>query len=182
MATIVAIDCLDGVILAGDRLVVEGETIVGERPHVFDFGNVGAAAVGDDPDSFRRRLDAALREYAVERGHPRVEAVSRMAIEIAEDVGVEALVAARDGSGRANARSVDHGVLAERVAARGSAAPIVLAQLEPLGDVDLDAAESRVHEAFRAAAARDTGTAQEVDVWRLSDEVAAEESSDRSRS
>jgi proteasome beta subunit len=171
VATIVALDCLDGVLLAGDRLVVEGETVVGTRRHVFDFDGVGAAAVGDDPDSFRRRLDAAIREYAVERGEPGVEAVSRMAVDIADEASVEAIVAASDVAGRATARSVDRGVLEERVAARGSAASLVLGQLEAVGEVDVAAAESEVRRAFRAAAARDAGTGEEIDVWRLADEA-----------
>ena len=167
MATIVAVDCTDGVLLAGDRLVVRDGAVVGSRRHVFDFGDVGAAAVGDDPDAFRRQLDAALRAYADEAGSPSIDAVSRMAADAADEGGVESLVAARDDSGRARARSVTDGVLDERVAALGNGAPTVLGHLETVGEMDLASAESAVREAFQAAAARDAGTGEELDVWRL---------------
>ena len=170
MATIVAVDCTDGVMLAGDRLVVRDGAIVGSRRHVFDFDDVGAAAVGDDPDAFRRQLDAAIRAYAAESGDPGIDAVARMAAEAVSEGGVEALVAARDESGRARVRSVTDGVLDERVAALGSGASTVLGHLETLGEVDLDHAEAGVREAFQAAAARDAGTEEEIDVWRLADE------------
>jgi len=172
VATIVAVDCTDGVLLAGDRLVVRDGAVVGTRRYVFDFEDVGAAAVGDDPDAFRRQLDAALRAYTAEAGEPGIDAVARMAADAAAEGGVEALVAARDESGRTQIRSVTDGVLEERVAALGSGAPTVLGHLETVGDVDLGGAESGVQEAFQAAAARDAGTGEEIDVWRLADEGA----------
>lgn len=170
MATIAAVDCTDGVLLAGDRLVVRDGAVVGSRRHVFDFEDVGAAAVGDDPDAFRRQLDAAIRAYAAESGDPGIDAVARMAAEAVSEGDVEALVAARDDDDRARVRSATDGVLDERVASLGSGAPAVLGHLETLGDVDLEDAESGVREAFQAAAARDAGTGEEVDVWRLADE------------
>lgn len=170
MATIVAVDCTDGVILAGDRLVVRDGAAVGSRSHVFDFDDVGAAAVGDDPDAFRRQLDASIRAYAAEGGSPGIDAVSRMAADAVAEGGVEALVVARDDPGHARARSVTDGVLDEQVAALGSGAPTVLGHLETVGEVDLASAESAVHEAFQAAAARDAGTDEDLDVWRLADD------------
>ncbi|HKJ60188.1 MAG TPA: hypothetical protein VKA37_13235, partial [Halobacteriales archaeon] len=108
--------------------------------------------------------------YAAESGDPGIDAVARMAAEAVSEGDVEALVAARDESGRAQVRSVTDGVLDERVAALGSGAPTVLGHLETIGDVDLEGAESGVREAFQAAAARDAGTEAEIDVWRLADE------------
>lgn len=169
MATIVAVDATDGIVLAGDRQVVDGGTVAGSRRHVFDFDGVGAAAVGGDPDAFQRQFDVALRGYVAERGEPGIDAAARMAAEVADDVGVEVLVAARDDDGRARVRSIADGTLEERVAALGSAAPVVLGHLETVGEVDLDAAESHVREAFEAAAERDPGTGEELDVWRLAD-------------
>lgn len=169
MATIVAVDCTDGALLAGDRLVVEDGVVVGSRQHVFAFDGVGAAAVGDDPDGFRRQLDAALREYALERGEPGIDAASRMAADLVEETRVEAFVVARDGEGRAGVRVVADGVLEEDVTARGSAAEVVLGQLETVGEVDLRAGETRVREAFRAGASRDPGTGEDPDLWRLGD-------------
>lgn len=169
MATIVAVECTDGVILAGDRVVVREEAVVGTRRHVFEFGDAGAAAVGEDPEAFERHLDAAIRKYAADRGRPGIDALSRMAAEAADEAGVEAFVVARDDDGRARARSVADGVLEERTGALGSGAPVVLGRLEGVGEVDLDEAESAVREAFRAAAARDAGTGEELDVWRLED-------------
>ena len=170
MATIVAVDCTDGVLLAGDRLVVRDGAVVGTRRHVFEFEDVGAAAVGDDPDAFRRQLDAAIRAYTVEGGEPGMDAVARMAADAVGAGDVEALVVARDESGWAQVRSVTDGVLDERIAALGSGAPTVLGRLEAIGDVDLEDAESGVRKAFQAAAARDPGTGEEIDVWRLADE------------
>lgn len=174
VATIVAVDCSDGVLLAGDRVVVRGGRVVGSRRHVFAFDDsgagIGAAAVGEDPNDFHRRLDVALREYASERGEPTVDAVARMAADVAAEPGVEVLVAARDGSGTARVRSVSEGVHEERTAAFGSGASTVGGHLEAIGEVDLDVAGSEVRAAFQAAAARDPGTGEELDVWRLADE------------
>jgi len=169
VATIVAVDCTDGALLAADRRVVRDGAVVGTRPHVFDLGGVGAAAVGDDPDAFRRQLDAALRTYTEETGEPGIDAVARMAADATAEGDVEALVVARDESGHARARSVTDGVLDERVAAFGSGAAPVLGRLESIGEVALVVAESAVREAFQAAASRDAGTGEEVDVWRLVD-------------
>lgn len=169
MATIVAIDCTDGVLLAGDRQVVEDGTVTGSRRHVFDLDGVLAAAVGGDPDAFRRQLETAMADYGADRGEPDVDAVVRMAESAAEEAGVEALIAARDGAGVARVRSIRDGVLDEDVAALGSGAPSILGLLETIGEVDLGDAEAEVERAFEAAAARDPGTGEEVDVSRLSD-------------
>ncbi|PSQ46287.1 hypothetical protein BRD15_09415 [Halobacteriales archaeon SW_6_65_15] len=48
MATIVGIEVDGGAAIAGDRLLTEGGTVQsGSKQHVFDLGEVGAAAVGD---------------------------------------------------------------------------------------------------------------------------------------
>lgn len=174
MATIAGLDCADGALLAGDRTVVRNGAVVGSRRHVFGFDGAGAAAVGDDPDAFRRQLDAATRRYVAERGGQGIDAFSRMAREAADEAGVEALVAARGDDGRVRVRSVTDGVLDERVAALGGAAPVVLGSLEAVGELDLDGAESRVRDAFDVAATRDAGTGEEVDVLRFRDADAIE--------
>lgn len=169
MATIVAVDCTDGVLLAGDRVVVRDGAVAGSRRHVFDFDGVGAAAVGDDPAAFRRQLDAAIRAYDAAGGEPGIDALARMAADAAEAADVDAIAVARDDGGRARARSVTDGVLEEQLAALGSGAPTVLGHLEGTDEADLEESESRVRAAFRAAAARDPGTGAAVDVWRLAD-------------
>lgn len=169
VATIVAVDCADGALLAGDRVVVRDGTVAGTRRHVFDLEGGGAAAVGDDPAAFGRRLESAIDAYAIERGSPGLDAIARMAADAAEETGVEALVVGRDGDGRARARSVSGGTLPERLAAIGSAAQVVLGRLEAADVVGLDAAESAVREAFRTADARDPGTGADVDVVVLRD-------------
>lgn len=149
--------------------MVRGETVVGSQRHVFDFGDVGAGAVGEDVDAFRRQLEVALREYSAERGEPGIDAAARMTADVAETTDVVGIVAARDGEGEARVLSFEDGVLEERVAARGSAARLVLGQLESLEDPSLSDAEAAVREAFDAAAERDTGTGGELDLWRLED-------------
>ena len=175
MATIAGVDCADGAILAGDRQVVSGGTVTGERRHVFDLDGVGAAAVGGDVDEFRRRLDAEVREYRTDRGEPTLEALARIAARVAEGAGVEALVAARDEDGRAGLRAIaDGGVLDDDVAAFGSGAQVVIGSVEGAGSEPLDEAESRLRGAFSAAAERDSGTGEEVDVLRLEDASTAD--------
>ena len=171
MATIAAVDCTDGALLAGDRQVVADGTVTGERRHVFDLDGVAAAAVGEDVDAFRRRLDAEVREYRGDRGEPTLSTLARIASPIADRTGVEAIVAGRDDDGRAGFRTLaDGAVLSDDVTVLGTGAQVVLGSVEGAGDVPIADAERQLREAFAAAADRDTGTGDDVDVLRLDDD------------
>ncbi|MFC6989755.1 20S proteasome subunit A/B [Haloplanus sp. GCM10025708] len=166
MSTIVGVDCPDGALLAGDRLLVSGGQVRSQsKRHVFEFDGVAAAAVGDDVDAFERRLDAALREYRTERGSVDIETLTRLTSDVTADVGVDAVVAARDDSG-AHVRGVDRSgaTFDDTLVAFGSGAQFVLGSLEREEEEPLDATETRVREAFAAAAERDAGTGAEIDV------------------
>lgn len=175
MSTIAALRCRDGVVVAGDRLVVrDGRVESRNRRHVLDVASdVGAAAVGRDVTRFADRLTGELRTYRFEREAVSLEALERVASDVGRDTGVEALVAARDADGRAALRAVsaDGSTLSDSPMAFGSGTPFVLGALEAVdaASTSLPAAETFVREAFDSAAERDPGTGSEVDVWTLAD-------------
>ena len=170
MATIAAIDCTDGVLLAGDRRVVSDGAVAGERRLVFDLDGAAAAVVGSNVDEFRRLLDAEVQEYRTDRGEPTIDTLARLSAGVADELDVEAIVAIRDEDGRAALRTLADGAVVEGdVVALGSGAQVVLGGLEGVGDASVADAEPRVREAFAAAADRDSGTGGEVDVVRLTD-------------
>ncbi|MFC7078769.1 20S proteasome subunit A/B [Halorussus caseinilyticus] len=173
MATIVGIEADGGAVLAGDRRLTQGGTVSSERKrHVFDFGAVGAAAVGDSGaiDEFRRRLDAEIRSHETEADEPMgIDRLAAVASDIAADEGVEAIVAGRDDDGPC-VRGVggDGGVLTDEAVAFGSGAQLALGVLEGREEgLDVDAAAELAREAIAAAADRDTDTGADVDAYRL---------------
>jgi proteasome beta subunit len=174
MSTIVGIRCRDGVVLAGDRLLVRnGRVESRNRQHVFDLdGGVGAAAIGSDVDRFVDRLESELRSYRLERGAVSLAAVERLAGEIADETGHEAIVAAPDDEG-ATVRGVyaDGATLADPPAALGSGASLALGGLEAAdpSTMSLSDAESFVRDLFESVAERDPGTGAGTDVWTLAD-------------
>lgn len=176
MATIAAVRCRDGVVVAGDRLVArDGSVASRNRPHVLDpTPDVGAAAVGRDVDRFADRLAGELRSYRFESDDVSLEALERVASDVARDATVDALVATRDETGRAALRAVssDGSTLSDPPMAFGSGTALVLGSLEAadLETLSLSAAEALVREAFESAAERDPDTGSEVDVWTLEDE------------
>lgn len=177
MATIVGIEAEGGAVLAGDRLLAQGGTVSSERKrHVFDFGGVGAAAVGDsgDVDAFRRRLESEIESYETEHGGPMdVTRLANVASDVAGAEGVEAVVAGRDDDGNPHVRGVgaDGGVLTDAALAFGSGSQLALGVLESSeGGLDLDAAERLARDAIDAAADRDTATGAEVDTYRLEED------------
>lgn len=169
MATIAGVECRDGALLAADRVRVRGGRVVSrDADHLLDLGAVGAASVGDDPDRFADELEAAVRSYRLDRGEPRIDALTRLAAEALGPDGA-ALVAARDDDGRPRIRAVDaDGELpVDPVAARGSGAEFVLGGLNFDDPPALDAAETAVGQSFAAAAERDPGTGATLDRYRL---------------
>lgn len=167
MSTVVGIECSDGALVAGDRLLVAaGRVRSRSKRHAFAFDGVGVAAVGDDVDAFRRRLEADLRAYRTERGEVRIETLARLVGELAVDVGVDAVVAGPDADGTVRVRGVDRSGAAfdDPVVAFGSGVQFVHGSLEGRAVTTLDAAETLVRETFAAAAERDAGTGTDVDV------------------
>ena len=172
MSTIVGVECASGALLAADTALVRDERIQStSKRRVFDFDDCGAAAAGDDVDEFGRRLDAEIREYRTANDEPpSLDRLARIAASIAEETGVEAVVAARDGEGVARVRTIgrDGGVVDDPYAARGTGAESALGQLEAADlDVDLDAAEATVRDVLSAVAERDPETDGDVDVFRI---------------
>jgi proteasome beta subunit len=181
VSTIVGIECAGGTVVAGDRTRAEGGTVRSKRArHVFDFETAGAAAVGDGVDDFARRLESEVDAYRTERGEEMgIEALARVAADLVTAVegAVSALVSARDDEGRARLREIgpDGQVTPQTTAALGGGAALAYGRLEAADlDVDLDAAAEVAEEVLATAAERDTETGEEIDLWRLENEDAAE--------
>jgi proteasome beta subunit len=182
MGTIVGLRCRDGVVLAGDRVLVrDGRIESRNRRHVFDFGfdpdDAGTAAVGSDVDRFADRLESELRSYRLERAPVSIAVLERVGSEVASETGSEAIVAGRENEpeneGRAAIRAIyaDGSTLSDPPMVLGSGASLALGQLEA---VDLDAlsvaeAETFVRDLFGNVAERDPGTGDEIDVWTAVD-------------
>ncbi|WP_135854186.1 Ntn hydrolase family protein [Halorussus salinus] len=182
MATIVAIESEEGAVLAGDRRHAAGDTVASdEKPHVFDFGAVGAAAVGGEGagttggiDEFRRRLETEVQSHETEHGEEMgLTRLATRASELADEESVQAVVAARDEDGSASIRGIrsDGGLLGDAVVAFGSGAQLALGVLDGREeDRSLDKAEDLARDAIDAAADRDTDTGAEIDIYRLESE------------
>ncbi|NEU58158.1 20S proteasome subunit A/B [Halorussus sp. MSC15.2] len=173
MATIVGVAVDGGVVLAGDRRLTRGGTVSSERKrHVFDFGAVGAAAVGEAGgiDEFRRQLDSEVRSHETEQGDPMgIDRFASVASDLAAAEGVEAVVAARDdGVPRVRGISSDGGVITDDAVAFGSGAQLALGVLEGReAGLGVDDAEELVRDAVETTADRDTDTGAEIDTYRL---------------
>lgn len=172
MSTVLGVACAGGVVLAGDRLVVSGGHVRSRsRPHVFDFGRVGAAVVGADVDGFADRLGSDVRTYRLERGAVGIDPLARMASDLAVEFDVSAILAGRDGDAP-DLRTVaaDGSLTDDDMAAFGSGASVALGALEANHDADatLDEAVTLARDALAAAAERDAGTGADIDVYRLS--------------
>jgi proteasome beta subunit len=174
MATIVGIEVDGGAAIAGDQLLTEDGTVrSGSKERVFDLGEVGAAAVGDssDIDEFRRRLEAEVRDYETQHGDPmELTRLANIASDIADDEGVEAIVAGRDDREVARIRGVDAdgGVTTDAIVAKGSGAQFTLGVLESADRaISLDSAGDLLRDAIDTTADRDTATGEDVDTYRL---------------
>lgn len=174
MGTVVAIETAGGVAIAGDRRATSEGTVTGESAvRVLDLDSVGAGAVGQvsDVDEFRRQFEADVREFELERDRDiDVETLGRIASPVAEDAGVDAVVATHDDDGVARLRQVDAdgGVLSDSVVALGTGAQIAHGRLETVDrDRDLSSTEEFVRDVLETVAERDPDTGEEVDVWSL---------------
>jgi len=175
MGTVVAVETEAGVALAADTGVVDdsGVTREGAR-RLFEFDGALAGAVGDQGavDEFGRRIDATRRELDVEEGRDAgVAPFARLAADVAEDLGVEAVVAARDDDGRARFRRIgpEGGALGDsQQTAIGSGASVALGHLDgvTVGPELTDAVEL-ARESVDAARDRDPETTGEIEVAEL---------------
>lgn len=175
MGTVVAIETDGGVAFAADTGVVDdsGATSEGAR-RLFSFDEALAGAVGDQGavDEFGRRVDAKLRKLDVEEGRQvELTPFARLAADVADDLGVEAVVAARDEEGRAEFRRVgpEGGTLGDsETAAIGSGASVALGRLDSATvGPDLADAVALARESVEAARDRDQATSADVEVAEL---------------
>lgn len=175
MATIVGIEVDGGAVVAGDRRLTDDGTVRSEtKRHVFDFGAVGAAAVGESGgiDGFERRLRSEVQSHETDRGEPMsVTRLANVAADIAADEGVEAIVAAtEDDAAKIRGIASDGSVLTDAIAAFGSGAQMAVGVLDGANrGQSLDAGEDLARDALDAASDRDTGTGEEYDTYRLAD-------------
>jgi proteasome beta subunit len=176
MATIVGIEADGGGTIAGDRLLTRGGTVESEdKRHVFDFGEVGAAAVGDSGgiDEFRRRLETEIESHETEHGEEmRLTRLAKVASDVADDEGVEAIVVGREDDGAAGILGIgsDGSVLSDEAVAFGSGAQVAIGVLESReDDIGLDDAEELARDSVETASDRDTDTGADVDTYRLAD-------------
>lgn len=177
MGTVLGIELDDGVLLAGDRTAVRGDTRVGDAVRrVFDLGTAGAAGVGEPGDirEFAARLEAAVDEYRTDRDERiGIDPLAHAAAPIAEATDVDAIVAAPDDESTARLRSVrsDGSILEETTVALGSGAQLAIGRLEAIEpEGDLAAVEGEVRDLFDAIHERDPETGSEIDTWTLESE------------
>jgi proteasome beta subunit len=175
MGTVVAIETEGGVVFAADTGAVDDSGVTSEGARrLFTFDEALAGAVGDQGavDEFGRRVDAKLRELDVEAGRQVALApFARLAADVADDLGVEAVVAARDEDGRARFRRIgpDGGTLGDsEKAAIGSGASVALGHLDgaTVGP-DLTEAVELARASVESVRDRDPETAADVDVAEL---------------
>lgn len=176
MGTIIGATAEDGVVLAADRRVTEGGTVRSESGEkLFDYEDAGAVATGAQGaiQEFDRELESEIRQRRMQEERPvRIQAFERIASRLAEEHGVEAIVAARDEEAVARLRGVDSegGVVTDDVVAFGTGASVALGRLEAEDwDVSVEEAADRVGDTVKSVAERDTDTGNEIDVWTLED-------------
>lgn len=175
MGTVVAVETEGGVVFAADTGAVDDSGVTSEGARrLFTFDEALAGAVGDQGgvDEFGRRVDAKLRKLDVEEGRQvDVTPFARLASDVADDVGVEAVVAARDEDGRARFRRIgpEGGTLEHSgKTAIGSGASVALGRLDSATvGPDLTEAVELARESVEAARDRDPGTAADVEVAEL---------------
>lgn len=175
MGTVVAIETEDGVVFAADTGAVDDSGVTSEGARrLFAFDEALAGAVGDQGavDEFGRRVDAELRTLDVEEGREvEIPPFARLAADVADDLGVEAVVAARDEDGRARFRRVgpEGGTVGDsETTAIGSGASVALGHLDSATvGPELADAVALARESVETARGRDPETAADVEVAEL---------------
>jgi proteasome beta subunit len=175
MGTVVAVQTEGGVVFAADTGAVDDSGVTSEGARrLFTFDEALAGAVGDQGavDEFGRRVDAKLRELDVEGGRQvDLTSLARLAADLAEEVGVEAVVAARDEDGRARFRRIGPGggaLEGDEKTAIGSGASVALGHLDGASvGPDLTEAVELARASVETARDRDPETAADVEVAEL---------------
>lgn len=177
MGTIVGIRVRDGIALAADRRATDGSTIRSEsldKLVEFDAAGTVAAGAASAIQTFGRKLEGEVRRRRTEQGTAiRIDPFARLASDLANETGVETIVAARDGDGTARIRAIDAtgGELEDGVLARGTGAQLALGNLESVDrDVSVEEVLEILESALERIAERDARTGEEIDVWTLEDE------------
>lgn len=178
MPTAIGFRCEDGVVIAADRTLVRNG-MVESRNHQRAFGyddeEWGVAVAGDDAHAVHDELQAEIRSYEADRDWdraPALEALGRMAGEVAADHGAPLVVAGLQEDGVAGLRAVyaDGSTIEETQTAVGSGTESALGQLEALDtDKPHPAAAEVARDVIATVAERDAATSEEVDVWTLED-------------
>lgn len=171
MPTVIGFECADGAVVAADRTVVQGDTVAStSQNRLLEFDDCGGAAV-DDPDTVRRELDVALREYRGENAQPPdVDAFAAIAEDVTQSVGTDVGLTARDEDGVARVVGVyaDGSLVTGSPLALGSGAELALGRLETADPgVSLDEAAELATTILEGVAERDTRTGNDVDVFSL---------------
>jgi proteasome beta subunit len=174
MATVVAVEVPEGVVIAGDTRATDGGAVRSDAvERVFGFGSAGAGVAGDPAEvrAFRRHVERELNSQELQRDADLdVGSVARIAARGSQRAGVDAAVGARDRDGVARVREVgaDGRVLSEPTVALGSGATLALGRLEGAGlDGDIEETAALVREILGTVAERDPATGDAVTVWTL---------------
>jgi proteasome beta subunit len=176
MGAVVGIDADGGAVLASDTLAVDDGTVTSENAkQLFEFDDAIVGAVGDrgDVEEFARSVRGELQQVDVEPGTDLdVGRFGRIAASAAADVGVEALVAARDGAGNASVRRVgpSGAVVSVTTGALGSGSAVALGYLKGKGPPEgLPDAVELARESVQAAQDVDVETGGDVEAVTLED-------------
>lgn len=168
----------DGTAVAADRRETRGGQVVSERTrriHSFDEIVIASAAPAGDLRELSDRFDEKRRRYAHDHGRaPTVDAAERLASDLAAQIGVSALLLARDRAGKAQLVRIDDtgGSTREPMTAIGSGAAVAIGLLEALDrDIPLEDAEHALGDLLNTVAGRDTETGDTVDIGILSDRI-----------
>lgn len=177
MGTVVGIRLADGVALAADRRATDGSTVRSDdlgKLFAFDAAGAGAGAAGSASaiQEFGRRLENELRQLRDRQNHkPSIEALERLAGDVASETGAEAIVAARE-EGVASLRAIDveGGAIEDEVLALGTGAQVAIGGLEGIDpETSVEEVTGVLRDVLETVAERDAETGGEIDVWTLAD-------------
>lgn len=178
MPTAIGFTCADGVAIAADRTFVRNgmvETRDHQRAFGYDDEDWGVAVAGDDAHAVHDELQTKIRQYEADRDWeraPALEALSRMAGEVADEYDAPLIVAGLDESGDAGIRAAyaDGSLIEDTQLAVGSGTESALGQLESLEtDTPHPGAAEVARDVIATVSERDPATGEEADVWTLID-------------
>lgn len=175
MGTVVGIRLADGVALAADRRATDGSTVRSDdlgKLFAFDAAGAGATGSASAIQEFGRRLEDELRQLRDRQNHgPSIDALERLAGDVASETGAEAIVAARE-EGIAALRAIDAegGSVGDDVLALGTGAQVAIGGLDGVDrETSVEEAAELLKDVLETVAERDAETGEEIDVWTLAD-------------